>query len=153
MAREWLQPIAGLVFALALLIPPVVMAQDTPGYVRVSTNGYVVRASAIRAGQLPDEILERHGLVAGDHAVLLNVTVMRGDRNIEAEIHARAINLAQQVEEGEMKPTRANKMLSYTGVFEVAPTEVLRFDIRVLPEGRDEPIDIEFQEPFGLGRP
>ncbi|HZX25368.1 MAG TPA: DUF4426 domain-containing protein [Woeseiaceae bacterium] len=144
---------AGLIIALALVGSSAAAIEEAPGYVRVSTNGYIIYASAVRAGTLPEESLERHDLSPADHAVLLNVTVMKGDRHIEAQVHARAVNLAQQVEEGHVRETRANDFLSYTCVFDVAPTEVLRFEIRVIPKGAEEPIDIEFQEPFGLGHP
>ena len=141
--------------ALALCVVALSLCAATverrPGFVRVTTADYTLRASAVRSNLLPEATLREHGLAADDLAVLLNVTVMHEGRNVPAEVQARAINLAQQVEEVEMHATRANDLVSYTGISNTAPTEVLRFEIEVLPEGASDPIHVEFQESFGLG--
>lgn len=134
--------------ASAVLVAFSALSQETPGYAQAEVGEYTVRASAVRAASLSDEQLERHGLPADDDLVVLNVTVMENGATIEGDVDARAVNLARQLERVPMKATRASGMLSYAGVVEAAPREVLRFELDVTPKGSNRLIHLELQEKF-----
>lgn len=116
--------------------------------VRIESGPYVLQSSATRSDVLPRESAAAHGLPWSSNAVILNLSVRRAGTTVPAQVEARATNLAEQVRDVEMHETRANDMVAYLGVIEIAPREVLTFDISVLPEGESEPIPMRYRSEF-----
>lgn len=141
----------GLWFAAALAA--VATAQETgveefEPLLREQVGEYTILSSTTRSDALPAETAERHNLPQSDEAAILNVTVQREGRNVEADVNVRVTNLAQQIRDIEMRETRANDRVSYLGIIDLAPRETLTIDLEILPAGETEPIRLSYQRSF-----
>lgn len=123
-------------------------SRSDPAPFSESFGDYSVLASAVPSSTLPEEARSAHGIPADSDAVLLNVTVRLRGENVRARINATATNLAGQEKEIDMNESVANGFVSYVGLVDIGDSEVLSFDVEVLPEGAQEAHAFEFRQAF-----
>lgn len=114
---------------------------------------YVVRASTTSALSLPTVVREQHRIPStGQHAVLNVIVQDRGDRGLvngRASIVVRAHNLMGNPTSIEMREVVENGFVSYLGVYEFLPREVLDFTVTVTPAGSTRELVLKFRDRLG----
>jgi hypothetical protein len=111
---------------------------------------FTVFYSAVRTDTLPPNTLRAHRLPPpSKHTVLLDVAVKRDGQSVPAEVKASVVNLAQQIHRVKMRAAKTDAMFAYLGVVHIAePQEVLTFEIQILPEGAEKPLELRFRKNF-----
>lgn len=135
------------------------LAQDTEskpsGIPEKELNGYTVRWGTTTTSFFPRRVIEKHGLEPRGRGVL-SVVVLKdqGDQStpkpVEAEMSAHATNRLGQRRDIVMRPVTEDGLTSYIGTFAVNDQEQLTFEVRVRPQGWEEPRRVEFQRRFIL---
>lgn len=112
--------------------------------------GYTVRASTVRAQELPQRSLQTHGIASTPDTAVLNVTVQRGSgkalTNVRADVKAEARNLVGVVTPVPMREITENGLVSYLGVYQFLPNEVLDFRVSARPVGVDHTLELRFRD-------
>lgn len=118
----------------------------------VDTGDYVVHYNAIPTELLSPQVARAYGLTRSHNRAMLNVAVLKkeGDQTlpVTAELTTSASNLAGQRRDLEMRLIEEQDARYYIGTVRVSDEEILRFNVRVMPEGRSEPIEIQFDQQF-----
>lgn len=116
-------------------------------------GNYVLRASTVSAEALPEPMRRAHGIPSGPGKAVLNVTVQRQlgseTRNVPARVEVTAQNLMGVTTSVDLRQVSANGMVSYLGVYDFLPREVLNFRIRAWPQGADSSIELSFTDRLG----
>lgn len=120
------------------------------------SDAYTMRASVVPSNQLSSEAAREHGIsVSGDRGVI-NVVVLErkqdAERSVPAKVSATRSELSGRVESIEMREMRANGGVSYLGSFDVVVSPTARYRIEALPAGAAQPLSVEFEERFHIGR-
>ncbi len=113
-------------------------------------GNYTVYYSAVRTNALPQSVLRRHGLPGPSRdEVLLNVSVKLKGQSVPADVHASAMNLAQERRSIPMRVAETGGMFAYIGTLHIPDEqEVLTFSVEVRPRGRQKPLDLSFRRSF-----
>lgn len=113
---------------------------------RQSFGEHTVYFSTVPSTDIPESVSREHDLPRGENKMLLIVAVERDGTNVEADVAARATNLAAQMTVIEMNPVIGNGEISYMGDFDVESRSIVDFEIVVNAATADEPFLIEFRE-------
>ncbi|WP_157118916.1 DUF4426 domain-containing protein [Azohydromonas lata] len=117
-------------------------------------GNYVLRASTVSAEALPEPMRRAHGIPSGSGKAVLNVTVQRllGSQtlNVPARVEVTAQNLMGVTTSVDVRQVLTNGMVSYLGVYDFLPREVLEFRIRAWPQGTKSSIALSFTDRLGL---
>lgn len=113
---------------------------------RQSFGEHTVYFSTVPSADIPESVAREHDLPRGEDTMLLIVAVERDGTNVEADVTARATNLAAQTTEIEMHPVVGNGETSYMGAFDVEYRSTVDFEIVVNAATADEPLLVEFRE-------
>lgn len=142
----WAIPGAVLLFVFSA---PAVLAQPH----EQQFGDYVVRASTTSALSLPPGMREQHGIPStGQHAVLNVIVQAPGERglvNRRADIEVRAHNPMGHPTSIEMREVVENGFVSYLGVYEFLPREVLNFTVTARPVGSTRELVLKFRDRLG----
>lgn len=136
-----------------VLVPATEVEVGAPqDHVAVS-EGYTLRANAIKSSTLPPKMLAQYGIESGADSGVLNLVVMQQgpdglDVTVAADVTARQSKLTGQFREIEMQAITANDSTSYVGSFSTSPQEYFQFTITARPVGSDVTLLIEFEERF-----
>lgn len=124
------------------------------GQPHVKEDGaYLLRASTVSAQALPEEMRREHGIPLDPGKAVLNVTVQKKadgrTYNVPARLEVAAHNLMGVPTGVNVRSVTANGMVSYLGVYDFLPREVLNFRILAWPEGADSSIELTFTDRLG----
>ncbi len=122
----------------------------SPPATHKSFGKYTVYYSAVRTEALPRSVLRQHDLPApSPDEILLNVSVKLKGRSVAADVHATAVNLAQEQRDIPMRPAQSGAMFAYIGTLHLPDEqEVLTFRIDVQPQGSRKPFEVSFRRSF-----
>jgi hypothetical protein len=110
---------------------------------------YTVYYTAVKTDALPESMLRKYRLPPPRaDAVLLNVAVQLGGKNVPADVEARVTNLADETHRIRMRATEANNMFAYLGVVHLDAPGVLTFELEIRPRGAEMPLRVAFQRSF-----
>lgn len=116
-------------------------------------GNYVLRASTVSAEALPESMRRQHDIPLGPGKAVLNVTVQRQlgseTRNVPARVDVTAHNPMGVPTSVVLRQVSANGMVSYLGVYDFLPREVLDFRIRAWPQGANPSIELSFTDRLG----
>jgi hypothetical protein len=150
---------AGVRLAWLLLIGCGFCAIATAGSARENARHqmrfgeYTVHFGAVRSPVTPEAGSGQPPLRNGEAQVSLNVFVEKGGVAVGAAVRARATDLDRKVREVAMREIEDHGMISYVGMLRDVPgSEVLDFELDILPEGSREPLLIQFRERFGSSK-
>ena len=114
---------------------------------------YILWASTVSAQALPEAMRNKYGIPPGPGKGMLNVTVQRklgGEvRNVPARIDVPAHDLMGIPTSVDLQQVSAQAMVSYLGVYDFLPREVLDFRILAWPQGSDSSIELAFTDRLG----
>ncbi|HUG20987.1 DUF4426 domain-containing protein [Piscinibacter sp.] len=117
------------------------------------SGDYVLRASTVSTHNLPQQMLEKHGIAADPRKAVLNVTVHRkgaaAGPNLAAQVTAQARNVGGIETAVTMRKVVADGFVTYLGVYDFLPREVLDFRVTARPEGSTETLELEFRDRLG----
>lgn len=116
-----------------------------------SQGGYVVRSTLVDSTSLPAESLQQQGIDAAPDRAILNVVVLKDGSGavrptVRARVEATVRGLTGTPRSIPMREVVANDRLSYLGLVQHAPSEVLMLQIQATPAGSAQTIDLSYQE-------
>lgn len=112
----------------------------------VKSGAYTLRASTVASNMLAASTAREHGIERSPTRGVLNVTLMKDQQTVAAEVEASARSLTGKSRPITLKPTTVNAYVSYTGSYDFVHGEVLDFNIKATPEGAGEPLNLSFRE-------
>lgn len=118
---------------------------------QVSRDGYTLRSSTVASTAIAPGTAKEHGIEPSSSRGVLNVLVQRDangtGRNVAAEVHAVARNLAGMEREIPMRVAKApNGMVSYIGTYDFLPREVLDFAVTARPRDSKAELSLKFRD-------
>ena len=116
-------------------------------------GNYVVHYNALPTQQLTPADATSYGITRSKNRALLNIVVQRkkaGSPNepISGSVTAKTSNLTGQLKNMTLRKITEAQAIYYIGEVSVTNGETLNFDITVVPEGSDEPLNVKFQQQF-----
>lgn len=116
----------------------------------VAQHGYILRSSTVSSMNIDSRTARKHGIERSPTRGILNVTVLKRDaqrqHTVPATVSAHVRNLAGMEREISLTATRANGRVSYTGLYDFAPREVLDFTISARPEGSSRRLVLRYRD-------
>jgi len=119
----------------------------------VDAGDYVVHFNALATEMLPAEVARAYGIVRSDSRAMLNVSVIRKQKDsigkpVAAAVTVNASNLTGQLKNVTVRQIEEGDAIYYIGEIPVANQETLIFDIKVTPEGETRPVSVKFRQQF-----
>ena len=109
---------------------------------------YEVHFNALRTDTLTQEVARAYGIQSSANRVMLNVTVLRQRKPVEAEVQAEVYNLNGQLKNMDVRRISEGEAIYYIGEVSISGSEILVFDITVTPAGETTPIEVKFKREF-----
>ncbi|MGB5580386.1 MAG: DUF4426 domain-containing protein [Woeseia sp.] len=116
----------------------------------VSADGFTVHFSALSTDQLPPEVARQYNIVRSKNRAMLNVSIVtqEGGVSTTGAVSVKTVNLTGQLKNVNMRKIEEQEAIYYIGEIPVANSETLVFDITVVPEGMQSPIEVRFKRQF-----
>ncbi|MGB5737952.1 MAG: DUF4426 domain-containing protein [Woeseia sp.] len=116
----------------------------------VSADGFTVHFSALSTDQLPPEVARQYNIVRSKNRAMLNVSIVtqEGGVSTTGAVSVKTVNLTGQLKNVNMRKIEEQEAIYYIGEIPVANSETLVFDITVVPEGVESPIEVRFKRQF-----
>lgn len=135
-----------------LLVAGLAFAGAASAEISKKFGDYEVHYNALTTADLAPEVAKTYGIQRSRNRGMLTVAVLKRNalgvtQPVPAKIEARAVNLTAQMTPIEMREIKEQAAVYYIGDFPLA-TEVLRFEIRVMPEGAAGPHQFGFERRF-----
>ncbi|MDY6944337.1 MAG: DUF4426 domain-containing protein [Pseudomonadota bacterium] len=117
-------------------------------------GNYEVHFNALRTDELTADIARAYGIQRSSNRVMLNVTVLRKEaehaprKPVEAQVAVDAYNLNGQLKDIQMRRVSEGEAIYSIGEVSISGTEILVFDINVIPEGMSEPFNVKLKREF-----
>lgn len=115
-------------------------------------GAYTLQSSSVNSEMLSPETARAHGIERDPRRAVLNVVVQKKNdgqdagRTVPARVQARVTSLAGVVNEIEMRETRAQGRVAYTGSYTILPRQVIDITVTARPEGGSEPLTMTYRE-------
>lgn len=114
---------------------------------------YIVHYNAISSDSITPQDASRYGIARSRSKALINVVMLNKDGSpghtpVGGSVSARVNNLTGQTKSVEMQQVTEGDAIYFIGVVPVAHNETLNFNIDATPDGRDEPLQVKFQQQF-----
>jgi hypothetical protein len=106
---------------------------------------------------LSPDIARAYGIQRSTNRVMLNVTILRKEADqaprkpVEGRVTVDAYNLNGQLKNLEMRRVSEGEAIYYIGEVPISGTEILVFDISVVPSGETNPLKVKFKREFHSG--
>ena len=116
----------------------------------VTVNGHTIHFSAQSTDQLPPEVARQYNIVRSKDRAMLNVSIISdvSGESRTGSVSVKTVNLTGQLKSITMRKIEEQEAVYYIGETPVANSETLVFDITVIPDGEDQPIEVRFKRQF-----
>ena len=117
-------------------------------------GNYEVHYNALRTDELGADIARVYGIQRSRNRVMLNVTVLRKEaehaprKPVEATVTADVYNLNGQLKDLQLRRVSEGEAIYYIGDVSIAGSEILVFDISVIPSGESQPFNVKLKREF-----
>ena len=112
-------------------------------------DGYTIHYNAFSADQLSPDIARTYQLQRSSHRGLVNITVLKDDKPVNATVSGNAANLSGQRSALAVREIKEDDAIYYLGEFPVGRgTDTFRFRIEVTPAGASKPYTLEFSKNY-----
>jgi len=134
---------------LLLLLP--FFAKANNGY---NFDKYVVYHNAFTADTLPASMASAYGILRSKYKGVLNLSIQQKagegkfNKPVNARITVKAVNLTGQMKDLESRRVTEGEAIYYISEFRVSHKEIVTFNISVLPEGENTPLEFAFKRQF-----
>ena len=134
--------------ALVLLLPFAAQAEQAQKFDDVE-----IHYNALSTNDLTPEIARNYKLTRSKSRGLLTISVLKKNSMgasypVPAEVKVNAITVYNQLVSVDMREIKEGSAIYYLGEYGVVPSESLKFDISVKPEGSAQPYSFEYQQAF-----
>jgi hypothetical protein len=108
----------------------------------------------LRTDTLTPDIARTYGIQRSTNRVMLNVTLLRKEADkaprkpVNATVEVDAYNLNGQLKNLEMRRVSEGEAIYYIGETSISGSEILVFDIKVTPEGDNQPLEVKLKREF-----
>ena len=144
------QRMAAAAFAMAgalLLFSAPAQAQSH----HASQGGYSVRSTLIESTSLPAASLRQQGIKAAPNQSLLNVVILKDGAGptshaVPAKVTATMVDLLGQTHSIDLREVKADDRVSYLGLVQHEPHEVVAIRIKAMPVGGAQPLTLNYRE-------
>jgi hypothetical protein len=115
---------------------------------------YEVHFNALRTDTLTQDVARAYGIQRSTNRVMLNVTILHKEaphtprKPVEGAVQVDAYNLNGQLKNLEMRRISEGEAIYYIGEVSIGGSEILVFDISVVPTGETTPIEVKFKREF-----
>jgi len=117
-------------------------------------GNYEVHYNALRTDELTADVARTYGIQRSANRVMLNVTVLHKEaehaprKPVEATVTVDAYNLTGQLKDLELRRVSEGEAIYYIGDVSIAGSEILVFDISVVPGGETQPFNVKLKREF-----
>lgn len=134
--------------ALALFLPFAVQAEQAQKFGDVE-----IHYNALPTNDLAPEVARNYKLTRSKSRGLLTISVLKKNSMgasfpVPAEVKVNAITVYNQLVSVDMREIKEGGAIYYLGEYGIVPTESLKFNISVKPEGSAQPYNFEYQQSF-----
>lgn len=136
-----------IVLAVALFLGPPDLAEGG----QAPSQTHQLRVNIAMARSISPATAQRYGIDQGLRNALVDVVVVRpsgGNETVPATVDVLASNLAGQASHVKMRAMSEAGRVSYLGVYQFAPGEVVDFDVVARPENSSETLRARVREHF-----
>ena len=111
-----------------------------------SMGNITVHYHAFNSASIPAEVANAYKIRRGGRTGVVNITVMKNDKPVIANIFGNGKNLAGQLKALSFKEIREGAVIYYIATFTFNHSERLTFDLQVQPEREGKLIPITFKQ-------
>jgi hypothetical protein len=117
-------------------------------------GNYELHFNALRTDSLSADVARAYGIQRSTNRVMLNVTVLRKEADhaprkpVDGEVQVDAYNLNGQLKNLSMRRLSEGDAIYYIGEVNISGSEILVFDISVVPAGESTPLKVKFKREF-----
>jgi len=138
--------------ALLALSPAIAQAQiDQPKEIQTykKFGDYTVHYTTFSSKNMPAEVARVYQLTRAKDISYINISLTKTENGttslgLPATISGKAINLMQQTKTIEFKEIKEPNATYYLASFRHTNEEDFKFEIKVIPEGENKPLTVEF---------
>jgi len=114
---------------------------------------YTIHHNAIPTVMLSPEIATHYGIQRSGYQAMLNVALIHEKAGTigtptPAKVEVDASNLLSMPKSIKLREIREGDAIYYIGEFPIIDGEIVRFEIKVTPEGSDQVLTAKFHEQF-----
>lgn len=114
---------------------------------------HIVYFNAINSDLINADVAKQNNIVRSKNRALINVSIHKKNPDDSKTAVTAALNDTVSNLTGQLKNIKWNKVVEgeaiyYIGQVGIANGETLIFDMKIIPEGRDDPIPVKFQQRF-----
>lgn len=135
-------PISKIILALLIaltVISPVYANQHSVGDVTIHYN-------ALNTASIPAEVASKYNISRGARTGMVNITVMKNNQPVIANIFGHGRNLASQLKELAFKEIKEEDAIYYIATFTFNDQETVIFDLQIRPEKQGILIPLQFKQ-------
>lgn len=138
--------------ACLTLLAAALLAAPASAEISRKFGDYEVHYNVLATADLAPEVAKTYGLQRSRNRGMLTVAVLKKNalgvtQPVPAKVEAKALSLTAQLTPIAMREIREQAAIYYIGDFPLA-AEVLRFTVRVTPEGAAGPYQFDFERRF-----
>ncbi len=114
---------------------------------------YVVHYNAFRSDTISPDIAKQYKLPRANNRVLINIAVLKKVMNTTgkptaSKIEGHASNLTGQYKQLDFREIREGTAIYYLADVKVSDGELLKFDLKITPEGESSAMRLRFDKRF-----
>ncbi len=116
-------------------------------------GNYVVHYNAFRSDTISAEVAKQYNLARANNRVLINIAVLEKvmhttGKPTSSTITGHASNLTGQLKKLKFKEITEGNAIYYLAETKISDGEFLKFDIKILPEGKTTAMRLKFDKRF-----
>jgi hypothetical protein len=114
---------------------------------------FVIHYSAFRSDILEPEIAKNYNLTRRNNRLIINIAVLEKvmdttGKPTSAQITGHASNLTGQLKNLKFREIREGTAIYYLAESKFSDGEFLKFDLKIIPEGEEQPARLKFDKRF-----
>ncbi len=108
-------------------------------------DAYEIHYTTFPSTLVPADVAVNHGIVRSSERIVVNISVLKSDESVSAEISGQVINLLNQMVSLDFKEIKEADAIYYLANHPVDEKDTLRFTISIQPsEHEGNPYRLEF---------
>lgn len=111
-----------------------------------SVGDITIHYNALSTANIPAEVASQYGITRSERTGLINISVMKKDTPVIANIFGHGKNLAGQLKELAFKEIKEDKAIYYIATFTFRNSEKLTFDLQIQAEKKGILLPLQFKQ-------
>ena len=114
---------------------------------------YVLHYNAISTDQIAPTIAKSYDITRSPNRAMINVSILRKNEGatgtaVNATVKAKVVNLTGQLKSVDMRLITEGEAIYYLGEVRIADGDTFKFELDVVPDGSERPIQVRFDRSF-----